>query len=47
MAVVNQALGIPFYTFFIRYYFATVPRTTWEKALNYGCDVTGCFFKIQ
>ncbi|MGZ9810274.1 carbohydrate ABC transporter permease [Pseudoroseicyclus sp. H15] len=44
--VVHLALGIPFCTFFMRNYFATVPRTMWEAAQIDGCGATGYFFKI-
>ena len=46
MWVVHLALGIPFCTFFMRNFFATVPRTMWEAAQIDGCGAVGYFFKI-
>jgi ABC-type glycerol-3-phosphate transport system permease component len=46
MWVVHMAYGIPFCTFFMRNFFATVPRSMFEAAQIDGCGVAGYFFKI-
>ena len=46
MWLVHTAYGIPFCTFFLRNFFATVPRSMFEAAQIDGCGVAGYFFKI-
>lgn len=44
--LVHVAYGIPICTFFMRNFFATVPRSIYEAAQLDGCGPTGYFFKI-
>lgn len=44
--MVHVAYGIPICTFFMRNFFATVPRSLYEAAQLDGCGPTGYFFKI-
>lgn len=44
--LVHVAYGIPICTFFMRNFFATVPRSLFEAAQLDGCGPTGYFFKI-
>ncbi|WP_316858661.1 carbohydrate ABC transporter permease [uncultured Cohaesibacter sp.] len=44
--VVHIAYGIPICTFFMRNFFATVPRSLYEAAQLDGCGPAGYFFKI-
>lgn len=46
MWLVHLAYGIPFCTFFMRNFFATVPRSMFEAAQIDGCGSAGYFFKI-
>lgn len=46
MWLVHTAYGVPFCTFFMRNFFATVPRSMFEAAQIDGCGVAGYFFKI-
>jgi len=46
MWLVHMAYGIPFCTFFMRNFFATVPRSMYEAAAIDGCSPAGYFFKI-
>jgi glucose/mannose transport system permease protein len=46
MWLVHTAYGLPFVTFFMRNYFATVPRSMFEAAQLDGCGPAGYFFKI-
>ena len=43
---VHLAYGVAFCTFFMRNFFATVPRSMYEAAQIDGCEATGYFFKI-
>lgn len=44
--LVHVAYGVPICTFFMRNFFATVPRSLYEAAQIDGCGPTGYFFKI-
>lgn len=44
--LVHVAYGVPVCTFFMRNFFATVPRSIFEAAQLDGCGPTGYFFKI-
>jgi ABC-type glycerol-3-phosphate transport system permease component len=44
--LVHVAYGIPICTFFMRNFFATVPRSLYEAAQLDGCGPAGYFFKI-
>jgi glucose/mannose transport system permease protein len=44
--LVHVAYGVPICTFFMRNYFATVPRSMYEAAQIDGCGPAGYFFKI-
>ncbi|TCV97941.1 carbohydrate ABC transporter permease [Biostraticola tofi] len=44
--LVHVAYGVPVCTFFMRNFFATVPRAIFEAAQLDGCRPTGYFFKI-
>ncbi|MBJ7222734.1 MULTISPECIES: carbohydrate ABC transporter permease [unclassified Brenneria] len=44
--LVHTAYGVPICTFFMRNFFATVPRSIFEAAQLDGCGPTGYFFKI-
>ena len=46
MWIVHTAYGIPICTFYLRNFFATIPRSLMEAALLDGCSVAGYFFKI-
>jgi glucose/mannose transport system permease protein len=46
MWLVHVAYGIPFCTFFMRNFFATVPKSMFEAAQLDGCGPTGYFFRI-
>ncbi|MET0743906.1 MAG: carbohydrate ABC transporter permease [Microvirga sp.] len=46
MWLVHVAYGVPFCTFFMRNFFATVPRSMYEAARIDGCGPAGYFFKI-
>ncbi|PTV95990.1 carbohydrate ABC transporter membrane protein 2 (CUT1 family) [Rhodobacter aestuarii] len=44
--LVHVAYGVPICTFFMRNFFATVPRSIYEAAQVDGCGPAGYFFKI-
>ena len=44
--LVHVAYGVPICTFFMRNFFATVPRSMYEAAQVDGCGPAGYFFKI-
>lgn len=44
--LVHVAFGVPVCTFFMRNFFATVPRSMYEAAQIDGCGPAGYFFKI-
>lgn len=44
--LVHAAYGVPICTFFMRNFFATVPRSMYEAAQIDGCGPAGFFFKI-
>ncbi len=44
--LVHVAYGVPICTFFMRNFFATVPRSMYEAAQVDGCGTAGYFFKI-
>jgi glucose/mannose transport system permease protein len=46
MWLVHVAYGVPFCTFFMRNFFATVPHSMFEAAQLDGCGPAGYFFKI-
>ncbi|WP_333723768.1 carbohydrate ABC transporter permease [Agrobacterium tumefaciens] len=46
MWLVHVAYGVPFCAFFMRNFFATVPRSMFEAARIDGCGPAGYFFKI-
>ena len=46
MWLVHVAYGVPVCTFFMRNFFATVPRSLFEAAQIDGCGYVGYFFKI-
>jgi ABC-type glycerol-3-phosphate transport system permease component len=46
MWLVHVAYGIPFCTFFMRNFFATVPRSLFEAAQIDGCGPAGYFVRI-
>lgn len=46
MWLVHIAYGVPFSAFFMRNFFATVPRSMFEAARIDGCGPAGYFFKI-
>lgn len=46
MWLVHVAYGVPVCTFFMRNFFATVPRSMFEAAQIDGCGYVGYFFKI-
>ncbi len=46
MWLVHVAYGVPFCTFFMRNFFATLPRSLFEAAQIDGCGPTGYFIRI-
>lgn len=44
--LVHVAFGVPVCTFFMRNFFATIPRSMYEAAQIDGCSTAGYFFKI-
>ena len=46
MWLVHTAYAVPFCTFFMRNFFASVPRSMYEAALIDGCGVVGYFFRL-
>ncbi|GLQ12092.1 hypothetical protein GCM10007913_40240 [Devosia yakushimensis] len=44
--LVHAAYAIPFCTFFMRNYFATVPKSLWEAAQMDGCSPASYFVKV-
>src|SRR5690606_3469502 len=46
MWLVHTAYSVPFCTFFMRNFFATVPRSMYEAALIDGCTKFGYFWRL-
>lgn len=46
MWLVHTAYAVPFCTFFLRNFFASVPRSMFEAALIDGCGVVRYFFRL-
>lgn len=46
MWLVHAAYGVPICTFFMRNFFASVPRSMFEAALLDGCSITTYFLKV-
>lgn len=46
MWLVHTAYAVPFCTFFMRNFFATVPRSIYEAALIDGCTKVGYFWRL-
>jgi len=46
MWLVHAAYGVPICTFFMRNFFASVPRSMFEAALIDGCGIATYFFKV-
>jgi ABC-type glycerol-3-phosphate transport system permease component len=46
MWLVHTAYSVPFCTFFMRNFFASVPRSMYEAALIDGCTPTGYFWRL-
>lgn len=44
--LVHAAYGIPVCTFFLRNFFATIPKTLLEAALVDGCSIAGFYYRI-
>jgi glucose/mannose transport system permease protein len=44
--LVHTVYGIPICTFYLRNYFATIPRSLMEAAVADGCSLPGYFFRI-
>jgi len=46
MWLVHTVYGIPICTFYLRNYFATIPRSLLEASLIDGCSIAGYYFRI-
>lgn len=46
MWLVHAAYGIPFCTFFLRSFFATIPHSLLESSLVDGCSMPGFYYRI-
>ncbi len=46
MWLVHTAYAVPFCTFFMRNFFASVPRSMYEAAMIDGCTPTGYFWRL-
>jgi len=46
MWLVHTAYGVPICTFYMRNYFATIPRSLMEASIIDGCTLTGYFFRV-